>query len=444
MDNENKFENIADGAPIREKRRGAPIWTIVVCVVLAALIAFCSTYVFLTDKYNTSLHELELRGIDISKDPAIKFDSAVSPALAEMYALIDEISELFENNYILKADYEAAAKKIVSDYMTATGDKYAYYYTAEEWAKEEAASNGNSVGIGMYVEPYESESRGEFVITYVMNDTPAQKAGLEAGDIIVGIDGQSISNISYYDAVALCSGTVGTTVVLNVVRNGENMTFTAVRDNYEVETIISNMYEVGGHKIGYIRIIQFYLVTVDQFEEALDSLRANGCEGIIFDVRSNPGGALYAVYHILDYLLPSGPVVKLTYVDGKSYTFRSDAKCVSKMPMVVLTNENTASAAELFTAGLRDYDYATIVGTKTYGKGCGQSEYELSNGGCVYITSFWYDPPYSENYNGVGIYPDIEVEADEELAIKKVFIIDTEKDNQFKAAVDEILKKINE
>ena len=420
-----------------------PVWATVICVMFAALIVFCSTYVFLTDRYNTSLNELEARGIELSKDP-IKFQSAVSPELANMYSLIDEISELYEKHYIREADYEKAAKNLVAEYANATGDRYAYYYTAEDWEKEQGDSNGNSVGIGVYVEPYETSATGKLLITHVMNDSPAKKAGLADGDVVVSIDGTDLSSVTYSEAVSICLGEVGTDVVLEIMRGENKLTVTVTRNTYEVETVIYEMIETDGRKIGYIRILQFYYITVEQFENAVDTLRSNGCDGIIFDVRSNPGGMLYSVCEMLDYLLPSGPIVKLTYKNGAENVYRSNSKCVAGVPMVVITNESTASAAELFTAALKDYDYATVVGTKTFGKGCGQTTFDLKNGGKISITSFLYSPPYSDNYDGVGIYPDIEAELDADAANKSIFTLEKNEDNQLKAAIDEMLKKIKD
>jgi carboxyl-terminal processing protease len=172
----------------------------------------------------------------------------------------------------------------------------------------------------------------------------------------------------------------------------------------------------------------------------MESLQKQGCEKFIFDLRGNPGGELNSVVAMLDYLLPEGPIVHILD-SNKNVTnvYKSDKNDV-KGEMVVLTDGLTASAAELFTSALRDYEKATLIGTKTYGKGCGQSFHPLSNGGLITVTSFYYNPPFGENYDGIGIYPDIEVELPEEYRNTNTLIIPQESDTQLNAALEELIK----
>jgi carboxyl-terminal processing protease len=172
----------------------------------------------------------------------------------------------------------------------------------------------------------------------------------------------------------------------------------------------------------------------------MEDLKTKGCEKFIFDLRGNPGGELGSVVSILDYLLPKGPIVHI--LDGdKNVTevYESDENEVTG-EMIVLTNGRTASAGELFTSALRDYNKATLIGTKTYGKGCGQRFHQLSNGSLISITSFFYNPPFGENYDGVGIYPDIEVELPDEYKNKNTLVIPRESDTQLSAALSELTK----
>jgi carboxyl-terminal processing protease len=236
----------------------------------------------------------------------------------------------------------------------------------------------------------------------------------------------------------MVSGENGTQVMLKILRDGKEMDIGIIRGDYIPYTVIHSVMEEKGEKIGYVKLIQFDTITVSQVKTAMEDLKTKGCEKFIFDLRSNPGGELGSVVSILDYLLPKGPIVHILDRDmNVEHTYNSDASEL-KAEMAVLTNGSTASAAELFTSALRDYEKATLVGTKTYGKGCGQDHYFLSNGGVISITSFFYNPPYGENYDGEGIHPNIEVELPEEY--ENTLMIPFEKDTQLQAAIEKLTK----
>ena len=173
---------------------------------------------------------------------------------------------------------------------------------------------------------------------------------------------------------------------------------------------------------------------------AVETLTAEGCEKLVIDLRYNPGGELSSIVTTLDYILPEGPIIRIFDANGKEVDAYYSESGELDVPMAVLVNENTASAAELFTAAVRDYDKAVIVGTTTYGKGCMQSTIPLSDGGAVTVTNHMYNPPFSDNYHGVGIVPDVEVELDESLEDKNFYKITDEEDNQLTAAVEALNK----
>ena len=431
---ETPIESEAPKPKKKALRRGVPVWVLIISIFLAALITFQTTFVILAGKYGRELNLFRAQR------------STVSPKLGKAYTLIDEISSLFEENYIYELDYDAMIERILYDYAYETNDRYAQYITADEWEEEQQVSQGNSAGIGVMIVPVDIGANdtvvGGLYITRVMNDGPSQKAGLSRGDVIIAVDDKNIIGMKYDDVLALTPGESGSTVKITVLRNGEELCFDVVRGSYTYETVDYKMIEKDGSKIGYINITEFYEITVEQFKNAVEELKADGCDGLVFDMRGNPGGYLSSVYYILDYILPTGPVVKLTYADGKEETFSSDWRCISGIPMAVVVNDGTASAAELFTAALKDYNYATVVGTKTYGKGCGQDIFPLSNGGYVKLTTFLYSPPFSGNYDGVGIIPDVNVELEGDAAIKNIFILTEEEDTQLSAAINNILNKI--
>lgn len=389
-------------------------------IVLAVLVTFQTTYIIASVNYNAKLNEE--RG-----------------ELAKYKDLFD-MMDIFKENYIYDVDSDAINDALLHAYAYYSGDDYAIYYNAEEWADFSAKMSGNSVGIGVYI----VQTDDGIEIVYVMQSSPAMEAGMKKGDVIVAINGKRIADVGYNEAVSLVAGTAGTKVTLTVRRDGAEQDITVTRNNYEAQTVIANEYERDGKKIAHINITNFYSVTPKQFKAAVEAALADGCESLIFDVRGNPGGELSAVCSMLDYLLPEGPIVRIF---GKKdnelvleQTYKSDASEID-VPMVVLANENSASAAELFTSALRDYGKVTIVGANTYGKGCGQSGFGVGSG-VLMVTSFLYAPPFSDNYDGKGIAPDIAVEIADEYKNRNLMTLNEDEDAQLKAALDEAYSKI--
>ena len=389
-------------------------------IVLAVLVTFQTTYIIASVNYNAKLNEE--RG-ELAK-----------------YKDIFDMMDIFKENYIYDVDSDAINDALLHAYAYYSGDDYAIYYNAEEWADFSAKMSGNSVGIGVYI----VQTDDGIEIVYVMQSSPAMEAGMKKGDVIVAIDGKRIADVGYNEAVSLVAGTAGTQVTLTVRRDGAEQDITVTRNNYEAQTVIANEYERDGKKIAHINITNFYSVTPKQFKAAVEAALADGCESLIFDVRGNPGGELSAVCSMLDYLLPEGPIVRILRKKDNELvleqTYKSDASEIN-VPMVVLANENSASAAELFTSALRDYGKVTIVGTNTYGKGCGQSGFGVGSG-VLMVTSFLYAPPFSDNYDGKGIAPDIAVEIADEYKNRNLMTLNEDEDAQLKAALDEAYSKI--
>ncbi len=402
--------------PIRNKPRGpirVSLGVCILCVLIAGLLVFMGTFVLLSLEAERAINE--------AYGDAAKYDKML------------EVAELYDKYYFYDIDDDTLTESLAAVYGQALGDAFFSYYTPEEWQKDVSASMGNATGIGVYVV---MNSDGSILVTRVMDDSPASRAGMKDGDIIVTIDGQNVKAIGYEKAVNLVMGEKGTVVSFEILRGKETWEIDVTRGSYDPQTVFAETVTVEGNLYGYIQIVQFEATTPKQFIAAVEALRNEGAQGLIFDVRNNPGGDLAAIVEILDYLLPEGPIVHIVGVDEKdNETYTSDASEVD-LPMVVLTNGNTASAAELFTSGLKDYNKVEIVGTKTYGKGCGQEGMALSDGSVVFITTFLYNPPYSENYNGVGIFPDHEVELDEKWANTNLMVIPHEEDAQLQTAVD--------
>lgn len=420
--NRYRFQN----EPAQNKTRGPvriSLGVLIICILLTGVLVFAATFIC----YSMYCE----REIEAAYGRFSEFDK------------LTELAEIYDKTYLRDVDKDLLDEALTQAYIYGCGDRFSHYYTAEEWAAQQASASGNSIGIGVYVTMAES---GEIHIVKIMQNSPASRAGLQENDIIVSIDGEKVKDIGYVEATDRVRGEIGTEVTFEVLRAGEMQTFTLTRDYYDAQTVFAEMFVNNGEKLGYVKITEFLSVqtTAKQFKSAVEILVRDGAEGLIFDLRDNGGGDLNAILSILDYLLPEGPLVHI-YSAGseKPMTYYSQKGEVD-LPMIVLTNENTASASELFTSALRDYQKAEIVGTKTFGKGCGQTGKILSDGSVVFITNFMYNPPYSENYDGVGIYPDHEVVLPEHLENTNLFLIPHGEDIQLQKAVSVLTASVAE
>lgn len=419
-----QYPNMINEPAQKTKKRGpvrVSLGVLIICILLTGVIVFMATYVPLSLACKTEVNKAYGR--------FAKFDK------------LTEIAELYDEHYLYEVDPVLLEEALASAYVYGNGDRFASYYSTDEWAQQMADSSGNSVGIGVYITF--DRTKGLHIVQ-IMKDSPAQKAGLQIGDLITAVDGEDVLTLGFDASADKVRGEIGSVVTLTVKRGEETLSVPVTRGTYIAETVYNELLEVDGTKLGYIYITEFLSeeVTAKQFKEAVTLLREAGAEGLIFDVRDNPGGDLNAICSILDYLLPQGPIVRMSYAGSDDvetiYSYDSEID----MPMVVLTNNNTASAAELFTSALRDYDKADVVGLTTFGKGCGQTGQMLSDGSVVFITSFLYSPPYSENYDGIGIVPDYEVSLSEEWQNTNLFLVPHNDDAQLIKAAEVLLNNI--
>ena len=417
--NRNQFQN----EPVQTQARGPvriSLGVLIICILLTGAFVFTGTFVGFSSYY---------RNYQKTRYP--EFDK------------LTEIAEIYDKVYLKDLDKDYLNQLLIWSYLYGTGDQYSYYYTAEEWAMEEAAAAGASVGIGVYIKPNESQ---ELRIVKVMQDAPAFAAGLQPNDVIVAIDGNNVKEIGYTEATKMLSGEIGEEITLDILRGEQIFTVTLQYEHYVWQTVFPELLLKDGKKIGYIQIASFMSIetTGYQFKAAVETLMENGAEGLVFDLRDNGGGDISTVVYMLDYLLPEGPIVHVEFPKfNESETYYSDASEID-IPMTVLVNGSSASASELFTAALRDYQKAEIIGLRTYGKGCGQLGQSLSDGSVIFITSFLYTPPFSENYEGIGIYPDHEVALDEKWNGTSVYLVPHDEDAQLKKAASVLKGLISE
>ena len=320
-------------------------------------------------------------------------------------AKIDIIQSYLDKYYVDDLKEEQVEEMLYAGMMAGVGDRYTYYLTKENLKQYMDNSNGNFDGVG--IEVYSTQD-GEVIVSSVMAGQPAEAAGMKAGDVIIGVDGQDMRGSMLSDVAAKIRGREGTEVTIKVLRRstGETMEFTMERAKVVLESVSSRMME---EKIGYISISGFKENTYTQFKEALDELQKEGMKGLILDLRDNPGGLVRSVYEIGEELLPEGTMV---YTLDKNEN-RNDLKCDGEyldIPLVVLVNANSASASEIFAGAVKDMDRGTLIGTRTFGKGLVQRLFTLPDGSGLNITIQKYYTPNGTSIHGVGIEPDEVVE----------------------------------
>lgn len=372
------------------------------------------------------------------------------------YGKLSLVDQIFKQYSLYDTNGDLLLDEMLKAYAAATGDQYAAYYTSEEYAELIAENTAQMVGIGITV--IEDPAAGGARIIAVSPSSPAEMAGVLAGDILVSA-GEGESAVSYtadgYDLLlSTLRGEAGSLAVFSIRRGEEVLHFSVTRAKIESVSVSGRIYS-GDATVGVVRIHQFDISTPSQFEAVMDDLIAGGCTAFVFDVRNNPGGDSKSICGVLSYFLEEGDLIFTTTtkngtvtenrVSAVTYTgdyepcsvAREDIGKYREYSLAVLVNGNTASAAELFTAALRDYQLATVVGETTFGKGIIQSIYSLAPygyAGGVKLTVGYYSPPCGVNYNGVGISPDITAELTGEAAGKNPSLLTDEEDTQLATA----------
>lgn len=420
------------------------IGAIVVAVLLSCIATFMVSYVVLQNKFEEKYFASQTDGADEEDTENGGTPSDVEGNAADRSEFINKIAEklsivdkYYRNYYIGEMDDQVLMDSVIAGYVAGTGDKFAAYYTADAFEQFMNEIEGETVGIGISA-IFNTDYKLIEVLS-VNPDSPADKAGVMPGDLIatIGEEKASVVELGYYPAINMIRGEIGTEVVFSVLRGKdytESVDFRIIRDRVISQSVLYHVYGPD-NSVGYIKVTGFDQQTPQQFVDAVNALKKSGCDKLAIDMRYNPGGELISVVTVLDFLLPEGPIVRIFDASGEEVKRYNSERTELDMPMVILVNDSTASAAELFTSAVRDYDKALVVGTTTYGKGCMQTTLPLDDGSALTITYRMYSPPYSDNYHEIGIVPDIIVELDEALANKNIYKITDEEDNQLAAAV---------
>ena len=399
------------------QKRTAVISCIVVCIASLLVCTLVFTGVarlYLINQSTKGLGFVGVDGVDGSMD----------------YSRLEEIRRILQKNALWNPSDERLLNQAASAMAYGEQDRYARYYTKEEYEAFVSDAQGEYVGIGAAVNTDAQD--GYVTIVHVYRDSPAQIGGLRMQDKILAVDDQDVLGMTPSEVANLARGESGTQVKITVGRGTEVLDFVLTR-----QAVISDRVEwhMIDETIGFIRIYEFQGNAVEFFERAVAELLNEGMSGLVLDLRSNPGGDYDAVVQIADRLLPKGEIITLMSRDGEVLDRRMSDENMLGLPMVVLVNEYSASASELLAGDVKDYEVGVLVGKTTYGKGVGQVFNSFDDGAVICYTAFEYLTGKGNCPQDVGVKPDIVVEQDEEV-LRNSLLLCTERDVQYVKALE--------
>jgi carboxyl-terminal processing protease len=318
---------------------------------------------------------------------------------------LSTLQMLINQYYLEDADEEELDEGVFKGYVEQLDDPYSVYYTKEEYDDLKEDDSGYYDGIGVVVS--QDTTTNEIMITRVFENGPAAEAGIKRYDVIEEVNGTSVSNMTLSEVVTAIRESEGKKVTLSIDRDGEKLTVESELAEVESEMVVSQMLE---DKIGYIAIYEFIDTTNEQFQQACETLKKQGMEALVLDLRSNPGGLLDQVQEVADDFLEEGSVIVSTEdKQGNKEYLKANSDVSLDMPLVVLVDGYSASASEILAGVIKDYKLGTLMGQKTYGKGIVQRIFPLSDGSAVKLTIAKYYTPNGDYIHGKGIEPDIEI-----------------------------------
>ncbi len=400
-----------------ESQKRKNIYKVVMLVVLVAVITFITTTLFMY-KYIGG----NVKYVQVSSE-----NSKISSALTSIRKIIDK-------KFLGEIDEEKILNETIKGYVKGLDDPYTEYMTKEEMEEFNTDIMGNFTGIGIYLT--NDVERNVIVIISPIKDSPAYKAGILPGDIITKVDGVSYTGEQLTEASNKIKGEIGTKVKLEILRNDETIELEITREHIKINHVESKILN---NNIGYIEFNSFDDGCSDEFKEKVEELKSKNITSLIIDIRNNGGGLVDEAIKIADYIVEKDATLLITKdKTGEEEITKAEIDPIIDVPIVVLTNESSASASEILAGALKDNGKATIVGEKTYGKGVIQELLTLTDGSGLKITTSEYYTPNRNKINEVGITPDVEVKLDEE--VEDELTIEESKDNQLQKAI-EILKK---
>ncbi len=345
------------------------------------------------------------------------------------------INAMLDRYYYKDITDEEKQEAMYRGLVSSAGDPFTEYYTAEEYAEYKIDTTGIFYGIGLTLR--KDQETQEVVVVRPIEGSPADQAGIVADDILISADGKPATEYTLDEFVGFVRGEKGVDVEIVYKHNGEEHTAMITRDEVVVPSVD---YKLLNGNIGYMILYDFASKTEEEYKAAMEDLSSQGMEAVIFDLRFNGGGLVDSTTKILDDILPEGTTVYMLNKSGKRIDYTSDAEKTLDIPIAILTSEATASSAEIFSGAIRDFEYGTLIGTRTYGKGIVQTTFPLEDGSCMKITTETYYTPKGEEIQGVGIEPDIEIEYD--FLGEEGQEYDESLDNQIQKAIEVLNEKL--
>lgn len=402
------------------------VYKIIMLVVLTAFITFLITSITMYNYFNGSGEEKFIFS-DLNNTVT---NEGIDSAIEKYRALIDKY-------FLGEVDEDALKQGAIKGYIDALGDPYTEYISAEDMKNYTEDLMGNFVGIGIYMVKDEDVDRIK-VLSPIKN-TPAEKAGIQPGDYIIKVDGTEYKADDMSKAADLIKGEEGSTVKLEILRGTETLEFEIKREKIVTNPVISKTLN---NNIGYIEITSFDEDTAKQFKEEFDKLQKQNIKSLIIDLRNNGGGIVDEATAIADYIADKGSTLLITTdKNQKEEITKAKQDPIINMPIVILVNDNTASASEILAGALKDLNKATLVGVKTYGKGVIQGVMTLKDGSGLKLTTEEYMTPNREKINKKGIEPNEEVKLPE--TVKNVMNVKEEEDTQLKKAIEQLKIGVN-
>ena len=427
MDQQNYELDQTGAEETPKKKKGSTVKGIVIGVIGTLLISWTGI--------NVACLATNSQILITNKESADDGEGAVLDA--DTVSKINELTAYTKLYYYDDIENEKLQDGLYTGLIDGLGDKYSVYYNEEDYQALQISTTGQYYGIGAGL----SQDKDTMVVTVnkVYEGTPSESAGLLKDDVIVSVDGTEAASMELSELVKLIRGEKGTTVHLEIYRPSteENLSFDVERQDITLPSVSHKMFEDG---IGYVHIDSFETETATQFEEAVKDLEDQGMKALIIDVRYNPGGMVTAVVQILDDILPEGTVVYTEDKNGNRQDYTSSGDTYLDYPIAVLINGESASASEILAGAIKDYQYGTLIGTTTFGKGIVQTIFPLENGDAVKLTTAKYFTPNGNYIHGVGIEPDIELEY--EYLDKDATSYDEAYDNQIQKAIEVLKDKI--
>ena len=367
--------------------------------------------------------------------------SNVSGAAIDWNKVTDKEEEIYntiDEYYLNGIDNDKMKDGIYKGMVDSLGDPYTVYYNTEEYKQFTSSSSGTYSGIGVAVS--QNVTTGAITIVKTFKKGSGEKEGMKPGDVIYKVEGKKIEGLELSKVVSMIKGKEGTFVKVTVLRDGKEIEFNLERKKLEVDTVNYRMEDRSGKKIGYISVSEFDEVTASQFKSAISELSKEGMEGLVIDLRDNPGGLLDVTCEMLDRMIKKGLLVYTVDKYGKRVDEDATDSDSFDKPVAILVNGNSASASEVFSGAMKDYKAATLVGTKTFGKGIVQSIVPFGDGTAMKVTVSKYYTPNGVNIHGTGIEPDVVVELSKDATKNGKY--DRKNDNQLDKALDVVIDKL--